>query len=428
LAHSVSLSGGANLPYRTRINGTFSYGLHLQSDDLLPTNPALPHVSVPDFDGEVNTYLLYFSSLTRPLDPLTVKAMYRFYHYGDDSDELFVPFAREGGSPFLLLAERFPYTKQNAGMDAKWQFAWPVSLVFGYNWEQWQRDNELTPGTNEHTPKLSLNVTPLDWLFLGTSYSHSIRLQDEDNRKTQIGHVPPPPPHPQSTNCTSCHFRGSGLPFPLFSNFNAEDRDRDQVDVFAEITPINSLSFTITYSLAQNEFDGSQFGLKEDKDWSIGGDMTWRPLKRLSLHANYLHEEFKTRIRADDRFLEVSIDSGPPLLTEGDVDSVGAGVTVILWPEKLDLDMRYTLSLAHTDFNNSRLPDLDETFNQYAAYLSYRLTKHWTARVGYIFEDFDIANAYAHNVQQSPGDDIITSDFFDDYTAHMLVFSLAYRF
>jgi MtrB/PioB family decaheme-associated outer membrane protein len=428
MAHMATLQGGANLPYRTRINGTFSYGLRLQDDDLLPVSRGISGGDVPDFDGEVNTYLAYISSLSRPIDPLTIKLMYRFYKYDDVSDEIEVPFPQSNAD---LPAVRFPFAKHNAGIDAKWQFEWPISLILGYDWERWEREDRVSPDTNEHTPKLGLNATPVDWLFLGVTYSHSMRSSENEGLATKTGHVPPPGgghDGGNTTRCAQCHFPGSGLPFPLFSNFNTRDRDRDKVEGIAEFTPINNLSFSVTGSLSQADYGDSQFGLQDDNDWSVGGDLTWKPWKTVALHASYLHEEIETRIRTDRRFLEVDIDPGRELVTDGPIDTVGAGVTVTILPGKLDWEAKWALSLAQTDFNTRDLPDLDQTYSQYATYLRYHFAKHWTAKIGYIFEDFDVSDAFARNIRPEPGDDELTSSYYEDYTAHLIVLGLAYHF
>lgn len=426
MAHIVSLAGGVSMPYKTRVNGLLSYGLNLQDEDLLPPVSSSPATSAPtDFDGEVNTLLLYLSGTSRPLPQLTVKAKYRLYHYGDDSD--FTVDEDEGEEDaFLLLAERMPYTKQNVGLEGKWQFQWPMSLILSYNYEGYLRDDDpYRADTNDHTPRIALNYTPLSWLLIGTSYSHSIRTSDQ-SLETFQGRVPPPtPPHsPQTINCSECHGPGSGAPFPLLSKFNMADRNRDRFDFFTEFTPWNSVTFTTNFGLAQDDYnyDIGDYGLLDDDSWFAGADFVWTPFKRLALSANYLHEEFDTRQRVDDD-LEIDFDPGPILKTDDRIDTVGAGANISLLPEKLDLDMRYSLSYATSDFHNPLLPDLEEVFSQYKTYLRYRITGHWTAKLGYIFEDFNVSNEYTRESEEFP-----TSYYYSDYTAHMIALSMLYRF
>src|SRR5262245_45797528 len=92
MAHSLSLAASVNLPMRTRINGNFAWGLNLQNDAFLQhtINPALagnPDLALPsqNLGGLVQTWLVYLNATTRPFDPVTFGARYRFYDYSDES-------------------------------------------------------------------------------------------------------------------------------------------------------------------------------------------------------------------------------------------------------------------------------------------------------------------------------------------------------
>ena len=75
MANTFSLSGGVNLPGRTRINGNFTYTLRLQNEDFLPqtsTNSlpnTVPALALPQksLNGNVQIFLVNLNATSRPL-------------------------------------------------------------------------------------------------------------------------------------------------------------------------------------------------------------------------------------------------------------------------------------------------------------------------------------------------------------------------
>ncbi len=423
MAHYITLAGGLNLPYRTRVNSAFSYGLRLQDEGLVPSLNPPAGGSDPEFDGQVSVFHYFLSGKSRPIDPLTLNAFYRLYSHDDQSDQSDVED---------IESARYSFMRHTAGLDAKWQFQWPVTLMAGYHFQRWDRDGDIVEveETSEHTPKISLDYRPSTWLSVGASYSHSIRNGSGYHPNSDVAALPPGHTSiPPGTSCTACH--GAGAPLggnPLMRRFNLADRDRDAVDFFTELTPLDNLTLSANVSMASDDYDDSPFGLQDDENWSAGVDISWRPIPRLALHASYMHEEYETRQRVDED--DIDIDPGRILVTEDDVDTVGIGGTAVLIPQKLDLDMNWSLSYANSDLNNRRLPDIEDTLTQYKTYLRYHFSGHWSAKIGYIYETFDITDAYRERLVTSPDDDhrLFLSDYYEDYTAHIIVLGVKYRF
>lgn len=408
-AHTFSLAGGVNLPYRTRVNSTLSYSWRLQNDDFLPGVSTITGPGTPTgLDGSIGTLLFNLVGTSRPIDPLTIKAMYRIYHFGDQTDT-FRALDDVLFDPAGVVAVRYPYTKQDAGLDLKWKFKAPVSVSVGYKWERWDRDADVVEvaRTDEHTPKFTVDFTPIDWLTVGTSYAHSSRVGSNFHLLNQGNFV--------DVN-------------PVLQKFNLADRDRDRVEFFTDLTPLNSVTITGSFSLSRDSYEDSVNGLLDDDSWGIGVGLNWKLTKRLSLNASYSHDEYKTRQRVDDL---ANLDPGPILLTNDTVDTFGGGANVILIPDKLDLDVKFSYSTARSDFHNYTipLPPFEDTFIQNKVYLRYHFTKNWTGRLGYIFEVFDTTDTYAQVDNNTPATkNIFLGDFYKSFTAHMLVGNVAYGF
>ena len=392
IAHYVTAAGGVNLPYRTRVNASFSYGWLSQHDSQLPDIS----FASGSTDLSVNNILGYLSAVSRPLDPLTLKAYYRIFDYQDTLDSTIQPSI----DPNHLF--HYPFTKQTADFDAKWNFKWPGSIDVEYRWDRWTRDY-MNGDTSEHTPKVAVRLTPFDWLTFISAYSHSSRdgsnyiLYDSGN--------------PESI---------------LLNKFYAADRERDKVDLTAEFTPLNNLVFSINYGLANDTYHDSPYGLLDDKNWSAGADISYSPIKRLALSFGYLHEHFKSRVLAGPDSV-IDIDPGPELLTTDDFDTFSAGLELKIIPEKLDLTTRYSYSFSRSDFHNSALPDLKESINRLESWLRYRFTKQLAVKAGYIFETFDINNEYARLDFRQPVEYDLDG-YYRPYTAHIMMGILQYKF
>ncbi len=396
-AHTITLAGGVNLPYKTRVNGSLSYSLRLQTDDFVDT-AAQPSQS--DLDGSVNILNLYLNGVSRPINPLTIKTMYRLYHYDDESDELLITDSFPRANP--IKAERFPYTRRDAAVDARWKFPVPVAFNAGFKWRRWERDENVleVEQTDEYTPSFSLDYTPAEWLLLRTGYSHSIKV---------------------GTDYHPIVFQD--LQQALIRKFTMANRDRDQVDFLAEFTPWSSVTVSTTFAFARDDYTESLFGLQEDEYWAAGADIAWSPMKRLSLSAGFLHEQYDVKQRSGS---ELATLQGGGLRAQDAIDTFSAGAKVILIPDKLDLDLRSSFSYAASDYNEEVLPKAKDSLFLSRAYFKYRLDDHWSAKLGYVFERFNITDSYADNF--APNQSIFLGDFYEDYNAHIIVGSIGFKF
>ena len=185
MAHSLSAAGGVNLPMRTRINGNVAWGLQLQNDAFLPhtINPAFTgdpdlHLNHQSLDGIVQTWLVYLSATSRPFDPVTFSARYRFYDYSDLSREFTFQsvVVNDDALEAARRALRFSYQKQNADVDARTRLLDSLALTTGVGWERWDRgDNREVPVSNEYFVKVAMDSTPTEWLLARLTYTPSFR-------------------------------------------------------------------------------------------------------------------------------------------------------------------------------------------------------------------------------------------------------------
>lgn len=441
VAHTFTLAGGVNLPMRTRVNSSVSYSWQLQSEDFLPhtINPAIvdPGLALPESDLDASVGILRFnlSATSRPLDPVTISTRYRLFRRDDDTDELTFPSQvvdDRNLSTTPITAHRHSYTRHNAGVDVGYKIAKPVSAKVGFDWEHWNRDTESreVDTTNEYTPKLVLDVMPIDWALLRTSYSRSIR------RGSDYDQV-------------------SDLQIPGIRKFTMANRDRDRVEVLGELSPWDNVTFTTTYSIVMDDYDDSDFGLQEQDSWAVGIDASWRPREWLTIFAGYVHEEFDAKQRSRDR------PGAPPPAdfpdfdwvadTEDVIDTVRVGFDAILLPKKLDFGANWSLSYArnkmkaqnpttpvsgtpgqNADATAGDLPDIKNTLSYLNVFLRYWLSERFTAKLAYAFEVFEKTDFRTDDTQpfmvSAGANTILLGNDLRDYTAHYFTLSVAYHF
>jgi MtrB/PioB family decaheme-associated outer membrane protein len=453
MAHSLSAAGGVNLPMRTRINGNVAWGLQLQNDAFLPhtINPAftgdpdlhLPHQSL---DGIVQTWLVYLSATSRPFDPVTFTARYRFYDYSDLSREFTFQsvVVNDDALEAARRALRFSYQKQNADVDARTRLLDSLALTTGVGWERWDRgENREVPVSNEYFAKIAIDSTPTEWLLARLTYTPSFRRISNYNTFAHAEHSVLEDP--------GAALAGQSV---LLRKFDESDRNRQKVDGQLQISLGDFFTVTPTASYHWDDYYDSPLGLQEETGWSAGIDLTWRPHERVSFSSGYMYEQLFQKMRSRSRPVDGTTTVDVPDFDwisdmQDTVHTVYAGLKAALIPKTLDLriDLNYSTSLGRIDTRNplpptsgtaaqnnsataQRFPAFEDSLVHLEASLIYHFLKNWSAKVGYMFEMFE-NNDWRTNTLNPfvPGvSSIWLGNNLRDYTAHMMGVSVAYRF
>ena len=471
MANTLTLNGGVNLPWwRTRLTGNFSWSLQLQNQDFLPQtiNPALagnPSLVLPQssLNGNVQTFLINVGVVSRPLRDVTLTAKYRFFDYSDNSDEITFPalvLDDRSISPGRFVA-RFDYSRQNADTDARWQVRRDTAITIGGGWEHWSRnDHREVPDSDEPYLKAALDVTPFDWLMARLTYRPSWRRISNYNTRAHAEHAVDEE-DPATTQGQSV----------LLRKFDEAERNRQQVDLFLQITPLETLTITPTASYIFDTYmskppvdpaGGGQrqefLGLQEQVGWTAGIDVGWAPIERMKLSLGYLYESYYRKMESRNRpvvdgvGLDFSSYDWISNITDT-INTIYGGVKVAVIPGVMDWGLSgswaYALGTTHTRnptapvgstaANNltaqaKRFPAFDDRLirleTAVAYYFPFPILRGWTAKLGYVFEqwqkhDFrtDTLNPFVPGVSS-----IFLGNDLRNYTAHTIVGTLGYRF
>ena len=455
MAHSLSAAAGVNLPLRTRVNGNAAWGLQLQNDAFLPhtINPVLaasgPDVALPkhSLEGMVQTWLVYLSATSRPFDPVTFGARYRFYDYSDNSRTITFPgvVLDDDALEPARRAVRFSYQKQNADLDARTRLLDnTLALTTGVGWERWDRsESREVPISDEYVIKAALDATPTEWLLARLTYTPSFRRISEYNTFAHAEHSVLEDPGAAQA--------GQSV---LLRKFDESNRNRQRVDAQLQLSLGEAFTVTPTASYHWDDYYDSPLGLQQETGWSAGLDLTWRPQERVSFSAGYMYEHLVQKMESRSRPVNGTVTLDVPDFDwtsdiQDTVHTVYAGLKAALLPRVLDLrvDLNYSTSLGRVDTRNpipptsgsaaqnnsataQRFPAFEDSLVHLEAALIYHFLKNWSAKVGYMFEMFDNNDWRTNTLDPFVAgvSSIWLGNDLRNYTAHLMGASVAYRF
>ncbi len=434
-AHTMHLAGGAGFPWRTRLTGTFAYGWMLQDDAFRPAtiNSAVPAAPLPrgSLDGTIQTVLADALLTTRPHDAVTMTARYHLYDLDNRSRSLTFDNYVVADATLGVLRRSLPYaySRQTAGADVVVRPFSLGSVKVAYDWSRWHREHREVRNSDEHRVGPSLDLTPVKGLLLRAGYTRASR-------------------DPKDYDALAARESGSPALFnPLLRKFDEAKRVRDQASTLATVTPHERVSFTGTFAVSADDFTRSSYGLLDDDTLSYSFALAGVPVERLTLYGDYTREDHRFNQRVGLGPLGKADFRGRGHDT---VDTWGAGAQAALVPDKVDVDVNYSLSLgvgrlrasSTTDGVEAEdFPNVDTRLHQLSVLCNYRLAKPLTVRFGYAFERFE-TNDFASEVMEpfmvssdGPKDSTRPPSLFlgartpdGTYSAHIGTVALRYQF
>ncbi len=476
--HTLSLAAGSNLPFwNSRMNAYIAYGMNLQNQKFLaPTvNQALlnraqtlgVNLNPPrdSLDGRVNTLNANANLVMRPLQPLSLTGKVRYYKYDNQTNELlmnqYVAYdaAFSTSNPLVNFntarqrrAASLGYSTLNIGADGSYQILSSLAFNAGYSWEKTHRENRDVVDVYENTFKTSLNFTPKKWVSLHPNYQHSARFNTNYDIEVLDHHIYP---LGEGTNAL-----GS---MDDMRRFDEANRLRDVAGLKANFMPFDSLSLQTEYAYRYDNYDGSLYGLLNERNNSVAVDVYYDPLEALSLFGNYAHEEqisnTKSRYRESGSTTRLPYDLGANDWAGQafDItDTFGVGTLSRLFHDKLGLDFSYTMSRSKGE-NRAMNPnvtvvdttkgsasstkatavlavDYRETkteTHKLLAGATMKITENLSTRLRYSYERY-MVDDFAFEFIQPWQSVWFNSTFMDatqgDYAVHVMALSLIYKF
>jgi MtrB/PioB family decaheme-associated outer membrane protein len=487
---NFSLTGSiSDLPLKSRISATASWGWMKQDDALVPytSNTAISTgavsgvsgVLVPfnawdpanlparNVDGEVKTSLYNVLFTSKPLDYLHVRARYRRYEYDNNTGLISFPghvrmdAVWEPGHEANVPSS---YKKSTAGIDLGLDVWKASTLTLGYTFENTERTNREMADQDENIYKVTFDTKPLSWLDLKLSYERS---QREGTYNYLIPFI--------ATHIGE-ELEGPVPQLPFLVKYDQANRDRDRVQFLATVTPIEPLTISGSVIVGQDDFKDSAFGLLKDRHNIYALDVDYTVNKRLNLFAFYSYERYNSNQRArqwspstgciqdgdavagecTDPYTAVTTFESPSNWDAENRDKVntfGGGLQYALIPNKLDFKLTY--SHAKTDgmvklsspvganndvdanqFTPTDFTEVDDVKLQTLhAKLKYKIRKGLSLVLGYIWEKFDVKDFNNEGFTNIPttaagayNGTLLMDTLWKNYDVSIVYAKLKYRF
>jgi MtrB/PioB family decaheme-associated outer membrane protein len=342
--HNISGSFGIDLPMASRLTATAAYGWMKQDEALLPysfsnlgsdwADPGkLPRANA---DAEINTTLLNVDYTVNPVARLNLRAFYRYYDLDNKTGSALWEYVTQDtantngtvGYRNFRINLPYAYDKQNYGLDARYTLAfWRTTLGLGYEREEIDRDFREAD-TDENIFRASLNTRPTGWILVRARYLYGDR--EAGGYNSEVTRQSYWYDFAQSPSGIGVDRDNPAFAFgnhPDLRKFDVSDRERNQFDISATVTPRQALDLTGTYSYRKDDFDssvrpsqpllnfpvdpahpitdedrvratpGQQLGLLEEERQNFGIDAHHAPTERWSINAFANREVVESRIR-----------------------------------------------------------------------------------------------------------------------------------
>lgn len=451
--HQVSVLGGYNLTDRMRLTADLAFGRMTQDEPFLPytVNPTLAaSITQPlprnSLDGRIDTTLFNLRLAARPTSKFYWNAGYRY----DDRDNR-TPrneYVYIGGdsqtqntavtSDRRRFNEPYSYKEQKLKLDGGYQVAVRTDLTAGVERSEIQRTFSEREEAKENTFSLGFKRAFSDTLSGGVRLSRADRYGS-----TYHGDEPFLSGYsPGYTGSLAEEVRWEN--HPDLRKFHIADRERDKLALFAHLMPSEKWAVGFNANYLKDDYTASEMGLTKSDIHNYTLDATFLPAEATSLYAFYTYENLKSdqdgrAIRGGANKLPDSLDPARDWFVKhrDRVDTVGLGIRRTVIKNRLDVgaDYVYAKSKGEVDvttgaaLTSAPLPPLITRLNSLSLYGKYKWKKDWSVKARYWVEKFDSTDWALDNVQPNTLANVITlGETSPDYTVHVIMLSLGYRF
>lgn len=399
--HNAAISVGGDLPFDSRLTGTFAYGRVEQNEALLPysfnvdllANPVLARGTA---DASINTTQVLLDYALSPAARLNVRAWMRYYGLDNNTTEANWQYVTSDTSNVngtvsyknkrINLA--YATDRTNAGGEVRYRLRpWRSSVGVGYELEAAAREYREADTTENRisfvyrarpTSRVSLQGRYLFGVRDGGTYDPFVTRQsywyspadvgsDNDNPRATFSNHPDMRRYDVSDRRRNqAEFRLTITPDELFSISGSIRRRAD--DFESDVSPIQPLAGTGFPGQAAST-PGLQLGLLEDSRTRYAIDAFYLPAERVSVNAFLALDdgdsvqrslEFNENNKQNPGVVETA-ELGPWTRgssqwmadTNDRIWTLGLGSSIGIVPGRVILNPSYTLSMGDVDIDYS---------------------------------------------------------------------------
>lgn len=393
----ISLSGGANLPYSSRISAVAEYGEMKQDEALLPySNNASTVISAPlpvaSADAKISTTHLMLNLASKPISRLSLDAKYRYYKTKNETPmNLFQYVTVDGSSqPSTSGANAvynlpYDYVQNQFKMDASYYIFRGTALKAGYDRDIIGRDYREVAKTTEDSYKVRLSSRAIPSAFVSADYSQSQRRIDGAYDASRVydsmhtsGYIASPDSQGFSNN-------------PELKMFDVAERDRQKYGAKISLFGAQDTSIGVAVNSQVDNYD-TTLGLKDSSNTSYTLDFSMSPAEAVTVYTFYTKEKISYDIAGRQFTTGTSSWSAD---NENDINTAGIGTTVDFMEKALTIaaDYSYSESTGSIKLTSGSsipvaMPNQKTYLQRLKANGKYRINENMTAGIGYEIESY----------------------------------------
>jgi MtrB/PioB family decaheme-associated outer membrane protein len=415
--HQLLASVGYQINKKTRLTADVTAGRGEQDEDFLPytINPTvagvqpLPRASL---DGRVDTLTAY----VRLNSALTERWQFNAaYKYNDrDNKTRQATYDRVITDAFVSPTSRtnlpYSFTENVLNVSADYRIAKRTKGSLGFDYETIERTFQEVDDTKDKTFWGQLRTRAqenVDVLFKLAYADRSIS-----------DYVPVVEIFPAQN--------------PLMRIYNMADRERLSSVLQVTVTPRETVSVGGGFEFARNDYDKSEIGLLDSREFSANLDASVQVSKKTNVHFFLNHQMIESKQAGSAGF------STPDWFQDEDdtFSTAGIGFKHMLIKNKVDIGADYVLAKSRGEIDVSStitpsapFPDLTTTLNSLKFYVDYHFKKRLSFNAAVWYEDYDSDDWQLDGVAPDTISNVLTfGETSPSYDLYFLSFSVRYKF
>ncbi|MCL1147062.1 MtrB/PioB family decaheme-associated outer membrane protein [Shewanella marinintestina] len=403
-AHQVSLSGQYRLASSV-FSGRVVTGRMIQDQDLIQMsgNP------IQNWDGQVDTLSSNLAASTRVSSRLRLGASYD-YSKRDNRSSVFDFAQYEFNSMSGAFKQNVPMDieRQTFKTNASYRIASGYRLQAGYDYKQVERSYGEREETRDNEFWSKLNIRAIDKLTLDFGVSYGERGGSDY----------------QANELTSDETES------LMRKYNLADRKRTEVNARASYAPLEWLTFDVSTYYANDDYDATEIGLTQAKDYGYDMNVHIQVAEPLSVYAfaglQWIDSDQNGdqasvwHTEVNDEFINLGLGATYSGLMDG---------RLILGSDYLFANSSSNTGVNGCNYGNSN-PNSYGSYYSYnhsvSLYGQYLISEQMAVKLAYQFERYFDTDSAAVTPDSIPG--LITlGDLNHNYNAHQLMLTFSYK-
>jgi MtrB/PioB family decaheme-associated outer membrane protein len=412
--HQLTLSLAYDISDRNHVSADVAVGRMEQNADFVQAtlNPtlALPPLPANSADAEVDTTNTRIKLVSMVTDQLRLSAGYSHDDRDNKTPQLVYDWVT---TDTFIGAQRSnqPYsvTRDSLSLQADYSYARGIKLGLGFKRDDTERDLQEVDNTREDTVSTSIRVRNIENLFLEFKLAVSAR---DGSTYEELTAVDPP----QN---------------PLMRKYNLADRNRDNIGLYANLTPSSYYSIGFSIDGYSDSYDKSVVGLTSSRSTSLNIDVSGMLSESTGVTVFLGTEKIQSEQAGSSAFADPDWIAN----NEDSFDNFGIGVTHVLIENSLDIGADYTLanSRGKITVNGSAtaepFPDFTTRLDSIRLYANYHVDENMSFRLAYWHETYDISDWASDGVDANTVSNLLGFGAGDgSYSNDVIKVSLGYTF